>query len=167
MGRHERFRSELATGFEAQKRKANLDGDVFLNVSTEDQTSACTTGSCFGRSRNPKTMSSAAAQEKQPPQHESPYVEDWRQQRTADLDVAPSYSRGRNETSRTGPNAQPDFDCSASDETKKHERTFGLHGEMDEFRRLKVTYPTVHNCLPSRTCRIPGFCQGGVSASGR
>ena len=30
MGRHERFRSELAAGFEAQKKKANLDGDVLL-----------------------------------------------------------------------------------------------------------------------------------------
>ena len=28
------------------------------------------------------------------------------------------------------------------DETKKLESTFGLHGEMDEFRRLKVMYPT-------------------------
>ena len=96
-----------------------------------------------------------------------PSFEDWRQQGTADLDVAPSYSRGRIETSRTGPTAQPDFACSAPDETKKHELTFGLHGGMDEFRRLKVMYPTVPNCLPSRTCRIPGFCQGGVSASGR
>ena len=49
---------------------------------------------------------------------------------------------------------------------EEDERTFGLHGEMDEFRRLKVMYPTVPNCLPSRICRIPGFCQGGVSASG-
>ena len=147
MGRHERFRSELAAGFEAQKKKTNLDGDVLLSVSTEDQASACTTGSCFGRSRNSRTMSSAAAPEKQPPQHESPSVEDWRQQGTADLDVAPSYSRGWNETSRTGPNAppelaQPDFACSASDGTTKLEPTFGLHGEMDKSRRLKVMYPT-------------------------
>ena len=53
--------------------------------------------------------------------------------------VAPSYSRERDETSRTGPNAplelaQSDFACSASNETKKL--------EMDEFRRLKVMYPT-------------------------
>ena len=143
MGRHERFRSELAAGFEAQKKNANLDGDVLLSVSTEDQTSTCTTGSCFGRSRNSRTMSSAAAPEKQPPQQESPSVEDWRQQGTADLDVAPSYSPGRNETSRTGPNAPPelaqtDFACSASGETKKLEPTFGLHRELDESRRLKV-----------------------------
>ena len=49
--------------------------------------------------------------------------------------VARSYSRGRDETFRTGPNAplepvQSDFACSASNETKKL--------EMDEFRRLKV-----------------------------
>ena len=49
-------------------------GDVLLSVSTEDRTSACTTGSCFGRSRNSRTMSSAAAPEKQPPQHEFPLL---------------------------------------------------------------------------------------------
>ena len=32
MGRHEQFRSELAAGFETQKEKANLDGDVLLSV---------------------------------------------------------------------------------------------------------------------------------------
>ena len=47
---------------------------------------------------------------------------------SAGLDVVPSYSRGRDETSCTGPNAplelaQPDFACSASDETKKLEST--------------------------------------------
>ena len=35
MGRHERFRSELAAGFEAQKKKANLDGDVLLSVGSK------------------------------------------------------------------------------------------------------------------------------------
>ena len=53
--------------------------------------------------------------------------------------VAPSYPRGRDETSRTGPNtplepAQPGFVCSALNETKKLER--------DEFCRLQVIYPT-------------------------
>ena len=53
MGRHERFRFELAAGFEAQNKKANLDGDVLLSVWTEDKTSAswstaAATGSCFG-----------------------------------------------------------------------------------------------------------------------
>ena len=81
MGRHERFRSELAAGSEAQKKKVNLDEDVLLSVSTEDQTSACATGSCFGRSRNSRRMSSAAVLEKQPPQHESPSFENWRQRR--------------------------------------------------------------------------------------
>ena len=95
MGRHERFRSKLDAGFDAQKKKTNLDGDVLLSVSTEDQTSACTTGSCVGRSRNSRTMSSAAAPEKQPPQHEFALL---RGRASAgncgDLDVAPSYSRG-------------------------------------------------------------------------
>ncbi|CAN0303516.1 unnamed protein product, partial [Ascophyllum nodosum] len=45
---------------------------VAFFLTTEDQTSACTTGSCFGRSRNSRTMSSAAALEKQLPQHEFP-----------------------------------------------------------------------------------------------
>ena len=82
------------------------------------------------------------------------------------LDVAPSYSQGRDETSRTRPNAplelaQPDFACRASDETKKLESTFGLHGEMDEFRRLKVMYPTAslenlptNRFLPRRWQRV-------------
>ena len=87
MGRHERFRSELASGFEGQNKKANLDGDVLLSVWTDDKTSAswstaAATGSCFGRSRNSRRMSTAAAPEKQPPQHESPSFENWRQQRT-------------------------------------------------------------------------------------
>ena len=87
MGRHGRFRSELAAGFEAQKKMANLDGDVLLSVWTEDKTSAscstaAATGSCFGRSRNSRRMSPAAAPEKQPPQHESPSFENWRQQGT-------------------------------------------------------------------------------------
>ena len=32
MGHHERFRSELAATFEAQKKEANLDGDVLLSI---------------------------------------------------------------------------------------------------------------------------------------
>ena len=40
MGHHERFRSELAVGFEEQKKKANRDGDVLLSIGTEDKTSA-------------------------------------------------------------------------------------------------------------------------------
>ena len=135
MGRHERFRSELAAGFEAQKKKCQpgrrrafecLDrrqdvslveyghshgelhraikgreeassaasseeralasepapvapripssSSVTFFLTTEDQTSACTTGGCLGRSRNSRTMSSAAAPEKQPPQHEFPLL---------------------------------------------------------------------------------------------
>ena len=70
--------------------------------------------------------------------------------------MAPSYSRGRDETCRTGPNAplepaQPDFACSASNETKKL--------EMDEFRRLKVMYPTAS---PRYTKR--GGCESGRNA---
>ena len=32
IGRHERFHSELSAGFEAEKKKANLDGVVLLSV---------------------------------------------------------------------------------------------------------------------------------------
>ena len=128
---------------------------------------ACTTGSCFGRSRNSRTMSSAAAPEKQPPQHEFPLL------------------RGRASAGNCGPRRGTELFSGAEfnfphraerpaglrlqrlGRDEEDERTFGLHGEMDEFRRLKVMYPTVPNCLPSRICRIPGFCQGGVSASGR
>ena len=140
---------------------------VAFFLTTEDQTSACTTGSCFGRSRNSRTMSSAAAPEKQLPQHEFPLL------------------RGRASAGNCGPRRGTELFSGAEfnfphraerpaglrlqrlGRDEEDERTFGLHGEMDEFRRLKVMYPTVPNCLPSRICRIPGFCQGGVSASGR
>ena len=140
---------------------------VAFLLTTEDQTSACTTGSCFGRSRNLRTMSSAAALEKQLPQHEFPLL------------------RGRASAGNCGPRRGTELFSGAEfnfphraerpaglrlqrlGRDEEDERTFGLHGEMDEFRRLKVMYPTVPNCLPSRICRIPVFCQGGVSASGR
>ena len=80
MGRHERFRSELSTGFKVEKNKANLDwkralecldrkGDVSLAEHEH------TAGSCIGRSRNSRKASSAAASDKQPPQQKSPYIE--------------------------------------------------------------------------------------------
>ena len=61
--------------------------------------------------------------------------------------MAPSYSRGRDETTRTEPDAslepaRPDFPCRASKETNKFEPTFELRGEMDEFRRLKAAHPS-------------------------
>ena len=91
----------------------------------------------------------------------------------AGLDVAPSYSRGRDEFSRKEPDAplepaQPDFATRASKETNRSEPTFGLHGEMDEFRRLKVMYPTASTrelaefqVLPRRWRRI-GKTGGGA-----
>ncbi|CAM9141487.1 unnamed protein product [Ascophyllum nodosum] len=73
---------------------------------------------------------------------------------SADLDVAPSYSRGWDETSRTEPDAPlepapPDFSCRASKETNTFEPTFGLRGGMDEFRRLKAVYPTASSREPA------------------
>ena len=181
MGRHERFRSELAAGFEALKKETNLNDRAFECLDRrQDETSASWStatamGSCIGRSRDAGKRPQLPVRRKKPspasllrkrqesprvvPWHSSqrpktrhqpvprgaasgdqgtrgrcpqlplrrssrhstsfPSFEDGRQQRTADLDVAPSYSRGRNETSRTGPNAQPDFACSTSDETRK------------------------------------------------
>ena len=87
MDRHERFRSELAAGFEAEKKRPTWTGDVLLSVWTEKATSASrstttATGSCIGRSRISKRAFSAATQERQPPRHESPYCGNWRQQGT-------------------------------------------------------------------------------------
>ena len=80
--------------------------------------------------------------------------------------VAPSYSRGRDETSRTGPNAplepaQPDFACSTSNETKKL--------ETDEFRRLEVMYPTASPRYTRRSGCGNGrnACNTGPSTSSR
>ena len=80
--------------------------------------------------------------------------------------VAPSYSRGRYETSRTGPNAplepaQSDFACSASNETKKL--------EMDEFLGLRVMYPTASPRYTRRSgCGNGRNAHGtGPSTSGR
>ena len=118
---------------------------VAFFLTTEDQTSACTTGSCFGRSRNSRTMSSAAAPEKQLPQHEFPLL------------------RGRASAGNCGPRrgtellsgAEFNFPHRAERSAglrlqrlgrdEEDERTFGLHGEMDDFRRLKSCtrlYPT-------------------------
>ena len=86
MGRHERFRSELAAGFEAQKKKANLDGDVLLSVGPKPRRQPrgvrCRHREPIGRSRNSRRTSSAAVPKKQPPHHESPSFENWRQQGT-------------------------------------------------------------------------------------
>ena len=150
MSRHEQFRSELAAGVEAQKNKANLDGDVVLSVWTEDKTSvwwstAAATRICFKELK--EDVPSCRSREAAATARISLLRELASAWNSAGLDLAPSYSRGRDETSCTGPNvplelAQPDFACSASDKTKKLESTFELHGEMDEFRRLKVMYPT-------------------------
>ena len=153
MDRSERFRSELAPGFGAEKKKPNLDWrralecldrrrDVSLAEydsrhrelhraikDLEDNILSC-------RSRD------AAATARVSLLRELASVGT-----PAGPDVAPSYSRGWDEISRKEPNAplepaQPDLATRASKETNKSEPTFGLHGEMDEFRRLKVMYPT-------------------------
>ena len=83
---HERFRSELAAGFEAEKKKANLDWKR-VSIWTDDETSAslsttAATGSCIERSRISRKAFSAAAPQKLLPRHESPYFGNWRQSGT-------------------------------------------------------------------------------------
>ena len=153
MDRHERFRSELAADFEAEKKKANLDWRRALE--------------CLGRRRDvslaeydhrhrelhraiknlEESVLSCRSREAASPARVSLLRELASAGNSAGLDVAPSYSRGRDETSRTEPDAplepvQPDFAPRASKETNMFEPTFGLHGEMDELRRLMVMYPT-------------------------
>ena len=148
----ERFRSELAAGFEADKKKANLDWKHTLerldrrrDVSLveydrrhrelhraikefEENVLSCRSREAAATARVSLLRELASAGN------------------SAGLDVAPSYSRGWDETSRTEPDAtleptQLDFACHASKEANKFEPTLGLRGEMDEFRRLKDMYP--------------------------
>ena len=153
MDRHERCRSELAAGFEAEKEKANLDWRRALE--------------CLDRRRDvslaeydrrhkelhraikdlEESVLSCRSREVAATARVSLFRELAPAGNPAGPDVAPSYSRGRDETSRKEPDApsepaQPDFVTRASKETNKFEPTFGHHGEMDEFRRLKVMYPT-------------------------
>ena len=70
-----------------RRKRPTWTGDVLLSVWTEEETSAlrsttAATRSCIGRSSNSMRASSAAAPEKQPPQHESPSFESWRQHGT-------------------------------------------------------------------------------------
>ena len=134
MDRHERSRSELAAGFEAETKKANLNWRRALerldrrhwelHRAIEDLEESVL--SCHSRE--------AAATARVFLLRELASVGN-----PAGQDVAPSYSR-RQDTPLEP--AQPDFATHALKETSKSEPTFGLHGEMDEFRRLKVMYPT-------------------------
>ena len=168
MDRHERFRYELAAGFEAEKKMANLGWRLALEClewrrdvilvkydhrhrelhraikELEESIFSCRSREAAAIARGSLLRELASAGN------------------SSGLDVAPSYSRGRDETPRTEPDAplepaQPDFAPRASKETNKFEPTltnkfeptltnkfeptFGLQGEMDEFRRLKVMYP--------------------------
>ena len=87
MGRHERSRSELAAGFVAEKNTVDrdwrrglewLDRRRDVSFAEHDRLHK----SCIGRSTDSRRASSAAAPEKQPPQHDSPYFESWRQRGT-------------------------------------------------------------------------------------
>ena len=174
MGRHERFRSKLAAGFEAQKKAANLDWIRALECLDGRRDVSLVEYDRRHRELHwaikelEESVLSCRSREVAATVRVFLLRELASVGNSADLDEAPSYSRGRDETSRIGPNAQlepaqPDFACSASNETKKLEPTFGFHGEIDEFRRLKVMYPTAS----PRELAVQVFCQGGGSASGR
>ena len=87
MDRHERFRSELAAGFEAEKKKANLDWRRALEcLDRRRDVSLAEYHRCHRelhrRSRISRRAFSAAAPEKLLPRHESPYFGNWRQHGT-------------------------------------------------------------------------------------
>ena len=88
MGRHERFHSEPATGFEAEKNKANLDWRRALKCLDRRRFISLTEHDRRHRKlfrvikKLEEGASSVAAPLKQPPQHESPYFENLRQQGT-------------------------------------------------------------------------------------
>ena len=153
MDRHERFRSELAAGFEAEKKKANLDWRRALECL--DRRRDVSLAEYDRRHRElhraikdlEESVLSCRSREAAATARVSVLRQLVSAGNFASLDVVPSYSRERDETSRNEPDAplepaQPDFAPRASKETNKFEPTFGLHGEMDEFRRLKVMYPT-------------------------
>ncbi|CAM9253091.1 unnamed protein product [Ascophyllum nodosum] len=153
MDRHERFRSELAAGFEAEKKKANLDWKRALECldRRRDVSLAEYDRRYRGLQRAIKDLEesvlSCRSREAAATARVSLLRELASAGNPAGLDVAPSYSRGRDETSHKEPDAplepaQPDFATRASKETNKFEPIFGLHNEMDEFRRLKVMHLT-------------------------
>ena len=153
MDRHERFCSELAAGFEAEKKKANLDWRRALEYL--DRRRGVSLAEYDRRHRElhraikdlEESALSCRSREAAATARVSLLRELASAGNPAGLDVAPSYSRGRDETSRKEPDAplepvQPDFVTRALKETNKFEPTFGLHSKMDEFRRLKVMYLT-------------------------
>ena len=154
MGRRERFRSELAAGFEAEKKKASLDWGRALECLDRRRDVSLVDYDRRHRELHraikelEESVLSCCSREAAATARVSVLRELASAGNSAGLDVAPSYSRGRGETSRTEPDsppepAQPYFSSCASKETNTFEPTFGLRGEMDEFRRLKVVYPTV------------------------
>ena len=153
MDRHERFRSELAAGFEAERKKANLDWRRALEcLNRRRDVSLAEYDRRHGQlHRAIKELEESVLSCRPREAAATAQVFLLRELASAGhpagLDVAPSYSRGWDEISRTEPNAtlepaQPDFAPRASKETNKTEPNFELHGEMDEIRRLKVMYPT-------------------------
>ena len=151
MRRHERFRSELAAGFEAEN-KTNLDWRRALECL--DRRRIVSLAEHDHRHRElhrtikklEESILSCRSREAAVTARVSLLRELASARNPAGLEVAPSYSRGREETSRTEPDAPlepapPDFACHASKETYYFEPTFGLRGEMDDIRRLKAMYP--------------------------
>ncbi|CAN0455569.1 unnamed protein product, partial [Ascophyllum nodosum] len=145
MNRHERFRFELAAGFEAEKKKANLDWRSALERLDRQRDASLAEHDRRHWELHraiedlEESVLSCRSREAAATARVSLLRELASVGNPAGQDVAPSYSRGQDTPLEP---AQPDFATHALKETNKSEPTFGLHGEMDEFRRLKVMYPT-------------------------
>ena len=145
MGRHERFHSGVAAGFETDKNKINLDWRHALECL--DRRRDVSLAEYNRRHRElrraieelEESVLSCRSREAAATAQISLLRELESAGNSAGLDVAPSYSRGRDETSCTEPGAPleptpPYFSYRASKETNKVKPTFGLRGERDEFR---------------------------------
>ena len=167
MGHPERLRPEFTAGFKAENDKANLDWRRTLG--TLDRIRDVSLAEFNHRRRKLQRASkeleeivlSCRSREAATKAQVSVFRELASAKNPGSLEVAPSISRRRDETSRTEPNApldpaSLDFAGPAYKETTKFEPTFGLRGGMDEFRRLKGMHP---NASPRELAEIQVFAK--------
>ena len=135
MDRHERFRSELAAGFEAEKKKANMDWRRALECLDRRRDVSLAE---YDRGHRELHRAIKDLEESVLSCRSREVATTARVSLLRELASAgnPAGSRGRDETSRKEPDAplepvQSDFVTRAPKETNKYELTFGLHGEMD------------------------------------
>ena len=142
MDRHERFHSELAAGFETETKKANMDWRRALECLDRRRDASLAEYDRRHRELHraikdlEESVLSCRSREVAATARVSLLRELASAGNPAGLDVAPSYSRGRDQTSRKEPDAplepaQSDFVTGASKEANKFEPTFRLHDEMD------------------------------------